>query len=197
MRLTYVGGLRMQHVDQRSAPVERHRQSLGEPGDDGYATSRGESIHRESDRRAGTYVAKHPAQLGRQLAPARCHHPFQRRDRALPGGDRQRHQVGDRGELGQHPLLTLAERAAQLPVAPEHAEQEGDAAQEQQRNRRHRRSQGPQQPHTGDAGEPDQAPLHLLDPELLGGQRRPQSIQSAANARRAAERLLDALGQPA
>lgn len=86
LRLPHVCRLNVEHVDERRAPVERHRDPFGEPGDHRHSGPAGQRIEGVTHRGARAYLAQHAPQPGRQLAAARGDHSLERRDRALATG---------------------------------------------------------------------------------------------------------------
>ena len=61
-----------------------------------------------ADRLAGADRGQHPGEVGGELAAAASYDAVERRDRALPCGDREGQELGDGGELGEDPALARA-----------------------------------------------------------------------------------------
>ena len=103
-RLADVGGLRVEHVDQRCAALDRDRESSANRDDDRQTASRCAKASRAAV--IGTPVrdsASTTASSSRKRAAAAGRRPRGRAHRpAFAGRDRQREQIGDDGELGQH-----------------------------------------------------------------------------------------------
>ena len=79
---------------------------------------------------AGPGIGQAAAQLVGELSAGEPADPFQRTDRALAGADGQREQLGDGGELGEHPALAADGPGRQEVVGARDAEPETDGGEE-------------------------------------------------------------------
>jgi hypothetical protein len=189
--LADIGCLGVQHVGQRGAPLDRDGHTLGEPGDQWQAARASQAVEGLSDRFTRAHSGQHHAEVARELAATSTYDAVERRDRALPGGDGERQELGDHRELRHHLPLTGRDLGGEIGVARQHTGGEADRAQEQRRDRAAATAERVEQAVRRDEGEAGQPPEHLLDPEVVDRLVEGGAFEPATDGAGSAEHPLD------